>query len=77
MKNLIILFLSIFLFISCSSKDYKWEIHNPSYLNTGKPAIFFTDTIMTSGDTLYWINSDESKIIISTKNGQDCKFIKK
>lgn len=60
------------LFFSCQKSKYKYQIYNSDYLDTGRPAYFFTDTFYITGDTLFWINSDSTKTIVSVKSGNDC-----
>lgn len=65
-----------FIFFSCTQKEYKYQIYNPNYLDSGTPAYFYTDTFYLSQDTLFWINSDRTKTIVSVKSGTDCEIKK-
>lgn len=67
-------YIALFTLISCNSKDYKYKIYNPNYLSYNKPAYFFTDTIQWKCDTAYYINSDNSTVIISIDSLKDCKI---
>jgi hypothetical protein len=68
--------LFVSLIYSCQSKEFKYQIYNPNYLDSGTPAYFFTDTIQYQSDTMFWINSNGTKTIISIKNGNDCQIKK-
>jgi hypothetical protein len=75
--NMRILIILSILFSSCADdKNYKWRIENPDYLDYKKPAIFLCDTFFQNGDTVYYTNTDSSKVIISIKSGKDCQFYK-
>lgn len=71
MKNKLslIAIISLLLF-SCERKNYKYEIHGNIYLKTVEgtyvkhPAIWLTDTISFDGDTIYYENTDGSKVRI-------------
>jgi hypothetical protein len=67
-------YITLLTFISCNTKDYKYKIYNPDYLNYNKSAYFFTDTIQWKSDTAYYINSDSSTVIISIDSLKDCKI---
>jgi hypothetical protein len=71
-----IFIVTIFLFSSCEQREFKYRIYNPSYLDTGRPAYFFTDTFYLSQDTLFWINSDSTRTVVSVKSGTDCEIKK-
>ena len=68
--------LTLLIFFSCQQKEFKYQIYNPSYLDSGRSAYFFTDTFYLSQDTLFWINSDSTKTIVSVKSGTDCEIKK-
>lgn len=70
-----LLVLSI-LTMSCQTREFKYQIYNPNYLDSGNSAYFLTDTFEFKSDTMFWINSDRTKTIISVKGGNDCKIIK-
>ena len=57
------------LLVSCTTKKYKYEIRGKVYIPSNGPtsmhdAIWFTDTILFDGDTLYYFNSDSSEVRI-------------
>ena len=60
--------------MSCNSKEYKYKIYNPNYLEFKNSAIFLTDTIQWKSDTAYYTNSDNSEVIISIDSLKDCKI---
>jgi hypothetical protein len=70
------LILVVPIFFSCQPKEYKYQIYNPKYLDSGNSAYFFTDTIQFESDTMFWINSDGTKTIISIQGGKDCQIKK-
>jgi YHS domain-containing protein len=54
---------------SCKRKEYKYEIHGKVYVPTSginplHNAVWYTDTISFDGDTIYYFNSDGSKVRI-------------
>lgn len=67
-------FFLLTLLSACTSKDFKYKIHNPSYLEYKKPAIFLTDTIEWKSDTAFYTNSDKTIVIISVDSLKDCKI---
>lgn len=69
MKNLLLALLTIVMISSCITKEYKYEIHGKVYiptkgLNPMHDAIWYTDTISFNGDTIYYFNTDGTKVII-------------
>jgi hypothetical protein len=69
MKELLLTLLTIIMISSCITKEYKYEIHGKVYIPTAgvhpmHDAIWYTDTISFDGDTLYYFNSDGSKVTI-------------
>lgn len=74
MKQLLIFTITIFTLISCNSKEYKYKIYNPNYLNYNNSAYFLTDTIQWKSDTAYYTNSDKTEVIISIDSLKDCKI---
>ncbi len=68
--------LTLSIFFSCQKREFKYQIYNPNYLDSETPAYFFTDTFYLNQDTLFWINSDSTKTIISTQRGNDCQIKK-
>ena len=69
MKQIILLLLSIFIMVSCNRKEYKYKILGKIYiptsgLNPMHDAIWYTNTINFDGDTIYYFNSDSTKVII-------------
>ena len=54
------------LLFSCQSKNYTYEIHKTLYYND-KPyeGVWYTDSIDFLGDTVFYKNSDGSRIKIS------------
>lgn len=68
MKKLLI--ISLLFITSCTSKEYKYEIHGKVYIPTSginpmHDAIWKTDTVSFDGDTIYYFNSDGSEVRIS------------
>jgi hypothetical protein len=64
-KIIIIFILCLFLF-SCT-KQYKYKIVGTIKVNdTLHEAIWYTDVIMFKGDTVYYTNSDNSIVEISS-----------
>jgi hypothetical protein len=71
MKKLIVflVFLIILITFSCNRNKYRYKIHGKIYIPTSglhpiHDAIWYTDTISFDGDTLYYFNSDGSKVTI-------------
>ena len=69
MKNLLLVLFTIAMIFSCVTKEYKYEIHGKVYIPTSgldpmHDAIWYTDRISFNGDTLYYFNSDGSKVTI-------------
>jgi hypothetical protein len=62
------------LTLSCTQKEFKYKIHNPKYLDYNNSATFFTDTVQFKSDTAFYINSDNSIVIISIDSLKDCKI---
>lgn len=57
------------LLVSCTTKEYKYEIKGKIYIPSMGPtsmhdAIWHTDTISFDGDTAYYFNSDGSEVRI-------------
>jgi hypothetical protein len=64
-----IIFIILLVLVSCSSKEYKYEIHGQvSNSKTGNNlthnAIWYTNNISFDGDTIFYINSDGSEVRI-------------
>ena len=73
--NLKFLTLLLFtVFASCNTKEYKYKIYNPNYLEHNRPAIFFTDTLEWKSDTVFYTNSDKTIVIVSIDSLKDCKI---
>ena len=71
MKKLILslVFLTILITVSCTRKEYRYEVRGQVYVPTSGPnpmhdATWYTDTLEFDGDTLYYFNSDGSKVTI-------------
>jgi hypothetical protein len=71
MKKLILslVFLTILITVSCNRNKYRYKVLGRVYVPTSGPnpmhdAIWYTDTISFDGDTLYYFNSDGSKVTI-------------
>ena len=71
MKKLIVslVFLIILITFSCNRNKYRYKIYGKIYVPTAglhpiHDAIWYTDTIGFDGDTLYYFNSDGSKVTI-------------
>ena len=69
MKKLLLIFLTTFIMFSCNRKEYKYEIRGKVYIPTSglhpiHDAVWYTDTISFDGDTVYYFNSDGSKVTI-------------
>ena len=70
MKELLLTLLTIIVISSCVTKEYRYEIHGKVYIPTSglhpmHDAIWLTDTISFNGDTIYYFNSDGSKVTIN------------
>lgn len=68
MKNLI--FALVIILVSCNKKDYRYEIRGKVYVPTSginpvHDAVWYTDSINFNGDTIYYFNSDGSKVKIN------------
>lgn len=74
MKTKLLTLFSLLLLLSCNSKEYKYRIYNPKYLNYNNSAYFFTDTIQWKSDTVFYTNSDKTIVIISIDSLKDCKI---
>lgn len=74
MKNIFISLLLMLTLICCQSKQFKYKIHNPNYLEYDNSAIFYTDTVQWSNDTAYYTNSNGSIVIISIDSLKDCQI---
>lgn len=71
MKKLILslVCLTILITVSCNRNKYRYKIYGKIYIPTSglhpmHDAIWYTDTISFDGDTLYYFNSDGSKVTI-------------
>lgn len=69
MKTLSKITLLLILFFSCNKKEYRYEIHGKVYvptsgLNPMHDAVWFADSIDYSGDTLFYINSNGTRVNI-------------
>jgi hypothetical protein len=63
MKKLALLF--ILVLTSCSEKKYKYEITKEIFYGDSLyDAIWYVDTFEFDGDTIFYFNSDSSKVII-------------
>ena len=74
MKTKIFTLFSLLLLLSCNTKEYKFKIYNPNYLEHNKPAVFFTDTLEWKSDTVFYTNTDKTIVIISIDSLKDCKI---
>ena len=74
MKTKLLTLFSLLLLLSCNSKEFKYKIYNPKYLNYNNSAYFFTDTIQWKSDNAYYTNSDKTIVIISVDSLKDCKI---
>lgn len=64
MVKVISIFIISLLFVTCI-KEYKYKIVGTVKINnTLREAIWYTDVIMFKGDTVYYINSDQSIVKI-------------
>ena len=67
-------FALAFLLVACNSKpNYKYKVTRNNYYKN-RPAIFYTDTLEYSGDSLGYHNSDGSYILMSDTCGYDCSI---
>jgi hypothetical protein len=69
MKTIKTLLLILLLFSSCGRKEYRYEIRGKIYiptsgLNPMHNAVWFTETINFDGDTIYYFNSNGTKVKI-------------
>ena len=69
MKTIFKITLLLLIITSCGKKDYRYEIRGKIYVPTSgvnpmHDAIWYTDTISFDGDTIYYFNSDGSKVRI-------------
>ena len=69
MKTLFKIILPLLLFFSCNKKEYRYEIHGKIYIPTSglsglHNAVWFADSIDYSGDTLFYINSNGTRVNI-------------
>jgi len=56
----------ILLLASCTNKENLYKIEGTTKTKEGPhPAIWYTDTISFDGDTVYYFNSDSSKVRIN------------
>lgn len=74
MKTKLLTLFSLLILLSCNSKEYKYKIYNPKYLNYNNSAYLFTDTIQWKSDTAFYTNSDKTIVIISIDSLKDCKI---
>ena len=70
MKTIKTLLLILLLFSSCGRKEYRYEIRGKIYiptsgLNPMHDAIWYTDTIDFDGESLFYHNSDGTKVTIN------------
>ena len=64
MKTINILALTLLLF-SCTAKEYKYRVVGSVVKNNKKyNAVWFTNTINFNADTLYYFNSNGSRVDI-------------
>ena len=64
MVKVISIFIISLLFVTCI-KEYKYKIVGTVKINnTLRESIWYTDVIMFKGDTVYYINSDQSIVKI-------------
>ena len=69
MKTLSRIILLLLLSFSCTKKEYRYEIHGKIYVPTSglsglHDAVWYADSIDYSGDTLFYINSDGTRVNI-------------
>ena len=74
MTTKLLTFFSVLLLLSCTTKEYKYKIYNPNYLDYSNSAYFLTDTIQWKSDTAFYTNSDKTIVIISIDSLKDCKI---
>jgi len=79
MKYLLITALTLTLFacflqkLSISTPKFKYKVVNSTYTKD-RPAIFYTDTLEFTGDSIGYHNTDGSYVLISDTFGYDCKI---
>lgn len=69
MKTLFKIIFLLIVFLSCDKKQYRYEIHGKIYVPTSglsglHDAVWFADSIDYSGDTLFYMNSDGTRVNI-------------
>ena len=63
MKKLALFF--ILVLTSCSEKKYKYEVNKEIFYGDSLyGAIWYLDSFELDGDTLFYFNSDSSKVVI-------------
>ena len=72
MKYLLITALTLTLFACNSTTKPKYRVTNPTYTKY-RPAIFYTDTLEFTGDSIGYHNNG-SYVLISDTCGYDCKI---
>lgn len=61
-----LLILSIIILNSCKNEDYKYKIVGKVNTKDGKKdAVWYVDTIFFNSDTIFYVNSDSSKVEIA------------
>jgi hypothetical protein len=68
MKTLLTILTSILLLTSCNNKEKVWKYEIHGFVQTDKgphEAIWLTDTIDFDGESLFYHNSDGSKVTIN------------
>ena len=73
MKYLLITALTLTLFACNSTTKPKYRVTNPTYTKD-RPAIFYTDTLEFTGDSMGYHNTNGSYVLISDSCGYDCKI---
>jgi hypothetical protein len=73
MKYLIITISTLALFACNSNSNFKYKVTNPNYTKD-RPAVFYTDTLEFSGDSMGYHNTNGSYVLISDTCGYDCKI---
>ena len=68
MKTILTILTTALLLTSCNNKEQKWRYEIHGFVQTDKgphEAIWLTDTIDFDGESLFYHNSDGSKVTIN------------
>jgi len=68
-----LLLLLLLLFACNSAPKFKYKVINSTYTKD-RPAIFYTDTLEFTGDSMGYHNTNGSYVLISDTCGYDCKI---